>query len=155
MSDTDPEGRDPEGRFREAQGGGGTSRGPNADPGGDIEPGGLVPPYEGRTTGRGDSESTEASASSVERQLGGVTRGGAGQTASPADESPVDPSEVTDRVPETPLGVGESINRRGEDIADDEGKESGRDDAGTQGASDRPVGTSTPRDASTVNPQES
>jgi hypothetical protein len=55
---------------------------------------------------------------------------------------------------ESPKGVGESVSRRGEDIVEDEGKEPGRVDLGTKGASERPVGTSTARDSTGVDPQE-
>ena len=40
--------------------------------------------------------------------------------------------------------VGDQDSQRGEDVSAEEGKEAGRDDAGTQGPTDRPVGTSTP-----------
>lgn len=116
MSGDRSEGRNPEGRFREAQASGRSDRGPNADPGGDIEPGGLVPPYEDRTQGPGDSDSTQERAASVERQLAETASGVHGQTASPADEQPADPAQVTDDAPEPALGVGESVNRRGEDV---------------------------------------
>ena len=146
------EGRDPEGAHREAQGGGRTSRGPNADPGGEVEPGGLVPPYEGRT----DAENSSSElAASVERQLADTKTGRPGATASPADEQLVREDEVTDKVPDSPKGVGESINRRGEDVADDKPKEAGRQDAGTEGESQRPVGVSDERDLSSVDPQSS
>ena len=49
------------------------------------------------------------------------------------------------------LGVGESVSRRGEDV-DKQEDEEGRDDAGTKGASDRPVGTSDERDETSVDP---
>ncbi len=41
--------------------------------------------------------------------------------------------------------------RQGEEISGEEGKEPGRDDAGTTGA-DRPAGTSTARDSTAINP---
>jgi len=145
------EGRDPEGGARSVQPGGRTSQGPNPDPGGEEEPGGLVPPYEGRTSAE---TSNDESAASVGRQLADTKTGPPGATASPADEQPVSEDQVTDEVPESPLGVGESINRRGEDVADAEG-EAGRDDAGTKGESQRPVGTSDGRDSSSVDPQDS
>jgi hypothetical protein len=44
-----------------------------------------------------------------------------------------------------------SGTRQGEDIKDDEGKESGRHDAGTTHA-DRPSGGSTARDSTAINP---
>ena len=46
--------------------------------------------------------------------------------------------------------VGESENRRGEDVLGEDGKEPGRFDKGTKGESDRPYGGSTPRDATSV-----
>lgn len=148
------EGRDPQGTAREAQVGGRTSRGPNADPGGEVEPGGDIPPYDGRTDA-GTSASSNERAESVERQLADTKTGRPGATSSPADEQPVRDDEVTDEVPDSPKGVGESINRRGEDVADDEGKEAGRDDAGTAGESQRPVGVSDERDSTAVDPQSS
>jgi hypothetical protein len=54
----------------------------------------------------------------------------------------------------TPDGVGESKARRGEDMVEEDGKEPGRYDSGTQGKSERPVGGSTARDSTGVNPQE-
>ena len=53
-----------------------------------------------------------------------------------------------------PKDVGESQTRRGEDIRDDEGKEPGREDAGTKGPAERPVGTSSARDFTGVDPQD-
>lgn len=43
--------------------------------------------------------------------------------------------------------------RQGEDIKEKDGKEPGRDDAGTTGA-DRPTGTSTARDSTAINPDD-
>ena len=146
------EGRDPDGGSRSAQPGGSPSRGPNPDPGGENDLGDEVPPYDGRT-GTG-SPSNEELAASVERQLAETKTSEPGQTASPADEQPVSEDQVTDEEPETPLGVGESINRRGEDVADAEDEE-GREETGTKGESQRPVGKSDERDASSVNPQDS
>lgn len=147
-------GRDPEGQFREAQGGGSASRGPNPDPGGAVTPGGLVPPYEDRTGERGTSASAKALTDSVESQLAETTTGKHGQTASPANESPVEPDEVTHEVPDSPLGVGESMSRRGEDVAEYEGKEPGRVDAGVEDEAARPTGTSDARDTTGVDPQD-
>jgi hypothetical protein len=146
--------RDPQGKFREAQGGGRSDRGPNADPGGEVVPGGLVPPYEGRSTEQGSTESAEALTDSIETQLADTATGEHGQTASPAEESPVQPHEVSHEVPETPLGVGESTTRRGEDVAEQEGKEAGRHQAGTEGEAERPTGGSDSRDASGAAPQD-
>ncbi len=43
--------------------------------------------------------------------------------------------------------------RQGEDIKAKDGKEPGREDAGKTGA-DRPAGTSTARDSTTINPDD-
>jgi hypothetical protein len=151
---SDRESRDPEGIQREVSPGGRSSRGPNADPGGETVPGGLVPPYEGRTSARGESQISDELTDSVERIYGDVQGGGAGQTASPAMESRVRPDEVNHEAPESPLGVGESVNRRGEDQVDRDGKEAGRADTGTEAASERPTGASDSRDVSGVAHQE-
>ncbi len=50
--------------------------------------------------------------------------------------------------------VGDQDSQRGEDVKAEDGKEAGRQDAGTQGATDRPVGTSDARDTTGVDPQE-
>lgn len=146
------EARDPQGTFREAQGGGRSDRGPNPDPGGEVVPGGLVPPYEDRSSGEGSSESSEALTESVKSQLSETVTGTHGATASPAVESPVDPSEVSHEVPESPLGVGESTTRRGEDVAEQDGKEAGRSDHGSEHEAGRPAGGSDSRDASGAAP---
>lgn len=52
-----------------------------------------------------------------------------------------------------PSAVGESTTTRGEDVAKD-AKEPGRKDAGTQGPSQRPVGTSTARDSTSIDPKD-
>lgn len=143
--------RDPEGRHREAQGGGGASRGPNADPGGEIEPGGLVPPYEGRGA---EGESADDRSASVERQLADTKTGPPGQTQSPADERPPGPGDpVATEAPQSTHGVGESATTSGEDVASTN-KEVGRHDTGTRGESERPTGTSDARDSTGVNPQD-
>jgi hypothetical protein len=49
---------------------------------------------------------------------------------------------------------GDSPTRSGENIIDAEGKEEGREAEGTKGQSERPVGSSDPRDSTGVNPQE-
>lgn len=60
----------------------------------------------------------------------------------------------TDMNPGTQHGVGESTTRRGEDVIKEEGPEPGREpNQGTTGA-DRPVGTSTSRSATGVDPQD-
>lgn len=66
----------------------------------------------------------------------------------PAKE-PVQPGSDADQ-PDSAMApdvVGESINRRGEDVAEDDGKEAGRTDEGTDDReSGRPVGSSDNRD---------
>jgi len=126
----------------------------------------LVPPYEGRTTGFSEDETSEALEGTVERQLAETKTGNPGATSSPAQESPVRAGEVsggaagageqtaTSTDASTPLGVGTSTTRRGEDVVEDEG-EDGRHETGTQGQSQRPVGESTPRDSTSIDPQDS
>jgi len=119
-----------------------------------------VPPYDGRTDdGASESASVAASkaerAASVQRQLADTKSERDDSTATPADEQPVSEDQVTDRVPDSPKGVGKSSTRSAEDVADQEAKEPGRHDAGTKGESGRPVGTSDARDSSAVDPQGS
>jgi len=125
----------------------------------------LVPPYEGRTTGFSEDETSKALEGTVERQMEDTKTGNAGATSSPVQESPVRSDEVasgsagagdqtaTSTDASTPLGVGTSVtgNRGGEDIAEGEGEE-GRHETGTQGQSQRPVGESTPRDSTSIDP---
>jgi hypothetical protein len=125
----------------------------------------LVPPYDGRTTGSDDDATGDALKGTVERQLDETKTGRPGATSSPAQESPVGAGEVsggaagagdqtaTSTDASTPLGVGTSTTRRGEDVVDEEG-EDGRQTTGTQGQTQRPVGTSTSRDSTSIDPQE-
>jgi hypothetical protein len=138
----------------DVQPGGRATRGPEPDPGGEETPAGLVPPYEGRSTGFGEDELSEQLEGTVERQYGGVQAGGAGQTASPAQESPVRPDEVSHDAPGSPRGVGVSTSRSAEEVAKSEGKEPGREDTGVEHPSERPTGTSSARDSTGVHPQE-
>jgi len=152
-SPADTDRSDPQANVRDVQGGGRASRGPNPDPGGEQSPGGLVPPYEGRSTGFGENEISEDLEGTVERQYAGARGGGAGQTASPAQESPVGPDEVSHEAPDSPKGVGPSPSRSGEDVAEADGKEPGRQDAGVEHPAQRPTGTSDARDSTGVDPQ--
>lgn len=91
---------------------------------------------------RSEAESKAERAESVSRMLSG-------------EDAPKDteqPSGVEDGSGEPPPdGVGESITRRGENVVDDDGKEAGRFDDGTDGTpADRPTGGSTTRDATGV-----
>lgn len=125
-----------------------------------------IPPYEGRTTGQSDDETSDALTGTVERQMAETKTGRPGATASPANESPVRADEVggpaagageqtaTSTDASTPLGVGTSTTRRGEDVVGDDGEQD-RHTTGTQGQAERPVGGSTPRESTGIDPQDS
>jgi hypothetical protein len=106
---------------------------------------GEVPPYEGRRT-----EASEDQAEQMDKVFNRVDEvpPGPGREISDEEREGVGP---TDTEATSALGVGESLSRRGEDVDKHEDEE-GRDDAGTKGASDRPVGTSDERDATSVDP---
>ena len=124
-----------------------------------------VPPYEGRTTGQSSDDLSEDLKGTVERQLADTKTGRPGATASPAEESPVGAGEVatgsdgagdqtaTRADAATPGDVGTSTTRRGEDVVDEDGQ-AGRHRTGTPGESQRPVGESTARDSTGIDPQE-
>lgn len=124
-----------------------------------------VPPYEGRTTGQSSDDLGEDLRGTVERQLADTRTGRPGATAGPADENPVGAGEVatgsagagdqtaTRADAATPKGVGTSTTRRAEDVVEEDG-EAGRHRTGTQGESQRPVGESTARDSTGIDPQE-
>jgi hypothetical protein len=97
-----------------------------------------------------ERDSKEERRASVERQLDGTTAGNRGQTASPAEERPARDEETGSGAPDSPHGVGDSITTRAEDQARDERD---RPDLGTKGPTERPVGTSTARDMTGVDPQ--
>jgi hypothetical protein len=124
-----------------------TDLGPRPKPGGEQEPGGLVPPYEGRQTEVKDSH---------DRHMDKVFSGaedvppGPGREISDEEREGVGP---TDTEATSPLGVGESINRRGEDVVKQEG-EPGREHAGEKGAADRPAGVSDTRSSTGIDDQD-
>ena len=145
--------------------------GPGPDPSGRTGPptggeasteGVVAPPYEGRTTKDAAADPQGEPEDRVQRADGvptgstdpGSTPGGA--TSSPAvDETPAGEVEVTR---ESDPGVGPAHipgTTRGEDVGGgaDEPDESGRDGDGS-GGSERPAGTSTARDSTSINPQE-
>ncbi|MFE4543281.1 hypothetical protein [Arthrobacter sp. NPDC056727] len=65
-----------------------------------------------------------------------------------ADETPEDAAQA-------PAGVGESINRRGEDVVKEEGSEAGREHTGSdESPAGRPTGESSARDATAVKSPE-
>lgn len=136
-----------------------SSYGASTNTAGEQQPGGVVPPYEGRKESadplrEGDSH------------LGGVSVGGAagmveddqpkgktvhGQTTTPGDEQPA--SEMPGTAPDegsTDVGSHQAGVRRGEE----QGSEAGRAHTGTQEGSGRPQGESTARDMTGVDPQE-
>jgi hypothetical protein len=104
--------------------GGGSSEGPSPAPGGDQEPGGPVPPYEGR---RSSGAVEEGGADREGAHVGGAT--GPQVASAPADDpdatplgrtaSPADGEEEVDAAEHAPdPGVGpdhQSGTRRGED----------------------------------------
>ena len=114
------------------------SRGPNPNPGGEIDTSDSeVPPYEGRSTESTNSRDMESTAT------GG--HGGGSDAPEPVN-SEVSSSAPADASDAPPAGVGETSGRRGEDIKEDDGKEAGRYDEGTDESTGRPVGTSETRD---------
>jgi hypothetical protein len=112
---------------------------------GEQEPGGLVPPYEGRQTEAKDGHDEHMD--KVFDQVDEVPSG-PGREVSDEEREGV---SATDTEATSPLGVGESMTRRGEDV-DKQEPEAGRDETGTQGTSDRPVGVSDERDRTSVDP---
>jgi hypothetical protein len=116
-------------------------------PAGEQDPGGLVPPYEGRQTEMKDTYEEHA-----EKVFHGAdeVEPGPGRQISDEEREGVPP---TDTEAESPLGVGVSMTRRGEDVHKQE-DEPGRDDTGTRGASDRPTGVSDERASTSVDPNE-
>jgi hypothetical protein len=116
-------------------------------PAGEQEPGGPVPPYEGRQT-----EMKEGYDRHTEKVFHGADEvpPGPGREISDEEREGV---PATDTEAESPLGVGVSMTRRGEDV-DRQEDEPGREDVGTRGPSDRPVGVSDERAATGVDEQE-
>jgi hypothetical protein len=116
-------------------------------PAGEQEPGGLVPPYEGRQT-----EMKDGYEEHTEKVFHGAddVEPGPGREISDEEREGVPP---TDTEAESPLGVGVSMTRRGEDVAKQE-DEPGREDTGTRGPTDRPVGVSDDRASTSVDDQD-
>jgi hypothetical protein len=124
-----------------------TDLGPRPSPGGEQELGGAVPPYEGRQT-----EMKEGYEDHTEKVFHGAddVPPGPGREISDEEREGVPP---TDTEAESPLGVGVSMTRRGEDVEKQE-DEPGREDVGTRGPTDRPVGVSDERASTGVDEQE-
>jgi hypothetical protein len=105
------------------------------------------------------SSSANSEAESKQQRAEGVRRALAGEEPPQEAQQPTGSnhqSEVGDESQDSaPAGVGESMTRRAEDISEQDGKEAGRTDTGTDGAAaDRPTGESTQRDATGVDPQD-
>ena len=144
--------------------GGNYGHGPQNSPGGNVDTGeSLVPPYEGRTKSPDDTESTRAKTETVERQLSETKSEGDAEIGKVKAEGPSNPDpetgedlgqpqagDVSHQVPDDPHGAGTSTNRRGEDVKKQEGTEPGRTDLGTKGPTERPYGTSDPRDSTSI-----
>ena len=124
-----------------------TDLGPRPKSGGEQEPGGLTPPYDDRQT-----EMKEGYDRHTEKVFHGAddVPAGPGREVSDEEREGVPP---TDTEAESPLGVGVSMTRRGEDVGEQE-DEPGRDDAGTRGPTDRPVGVSDERASTGVDEQD-
>lgn len=112
--------------------GGRVSRGPTLDPGGETEPGGLVPPYAGRT---GSEEDTTDAAAAAEGRTGkayDASNAPAPDAPPPVTQEEREGMSATDVEPDAPLGVGESDAKGAEEQAPD------RPDVGTKDG--RPAG---------------
>jgi hypothetical protein len=112
-------------------------------PAGEQEPGGLVPPYEGRQT-----EMKDGYEAHTEKVFHGADDVGPGPGREISDEER-EGVPATDTEAESPLGVGVSMTRRGEDVAEQE-DEPGREDTGIKGPSGRPAGVSDERASTSV-----
>jgi hypothetical protein len=97
-----------------------------------------------------ESTSKDERQESIERQMEDTREQHPGQVTTPVEESPVREDEVTDDAPESPHGVGESPQRGGEEIAEQEEKERGRHEGPTDPTTGRPTGTSDPSDITSV-----
>lgn len=121
--------------------------GSNPQPGGDVDlSGSTVPPYDDRSTG------DEEVAAGVSRAMGSDEP--LAEPNQPGDGPPPAGGDTLDEDDQAPDNVGESISRRGEDQADKEGKEAGREEHGTEPDTGRPAGGSTPRDQTSINPHD-
>ncbi len=114
------------------------SQGSNPNPGGDLDTSdSATPPYAERTSGGSEGADSTARAMGSEAPLHEPEQPG-------SDEEQPDSAMA-------PEGVGESINRRGEDVAEQDGKEAGRHEEGTDSReADRPAGSSDNRDQSAI-----
>lgn len=149
----DPLGRDMEPEKtkeqpRTDQPGGRTSRGPATDSGGEQDP---QTPWKGEDDhgwapdAPGEGEAKERAIAANKKAFeANETQDAA---TAPGGQYDADPDPAAEH-------VGESISRRGEDVVDEEGTDPGREDLGTKGKTERPVGTSTARASTGVDPQD-
>jgi hypothetical protein len=117
------------------------SRGPNPNPGGDIDTGdSVLPPYEDRSTGNAEVRE-------------GIPRAFGDEPPLREPNEPAAPDDDTAGT-QAPKDVGVSTTRGGEDLSKShhDGKEAGRHDTGTTGATDRPTGESDARDETSIGP---
>jgi hypothetical protein len=121
-----------------------TDLGPRPGSGGEQEPQGLAPPYEGRQT---EAKEGLDHMDKVFHRVDEVPPG-PGRVISDKEREGV---SSTDMDATSALGVGESMSRPGEDVAKQE-DEPGREDTGTRRVSGRPAGVSDERDSSSVDP---
>jgi hypothetical protein len=117
MTEPEQTAKDQPAQFPEADGGGGRSgRGPSTHVPGEQEPGGVLPPYEGRTTSTED-QPHDGAGQPTEGLTSPAPDTEGGRTASPADQQPA--SDSDDAEPSDP-GVGPAHvagTNRGEKIA--------------------------------------
>jgi hypothetical protein len=125
-----------------AQPGGRAARGPIANPG-EAEPGGPVPPYEGRT------QAGENAQAGVDKAYDASQAGepGPGREMSAEEREGV---SATDTSAASPHGVGESITQGGESMGPGEDFET----LGTKGEAQRPYGKVQPDAESGVGTRE-
>lgn len=117
------------------------NKGTNPAPGGETDTGGsAVPPYRDRSTERTEPAKGTARAWGSEPPAKEPEQPGHEETPADAEMAPE--------------GVGVSMTRGGEDVAELDGKEPGREDTGAKGPSGRPTGTSTTRDSTDVDTNE-
>jgi hypothetical protein len=103
----------------------------------------TLPPYEDRSDG--DAEV----AAGVPRAMGSEEP--LREPNEPGSDRPDEQDPENDR---PPAGVGESVGRRGEDVADREGTEPGRQTTSESDDAGRPHGESSPRDRTGIHPHE-
>jgi hypothetical protein len=137
MVDDDQTGTEPESTAHSGQAPGGrSSRGPEFGTRG--EPQGLVPPYDDLRGEPGENSAPTAYDATNAPDPG---------PAPPVSDEERSGMSATDTDPEPPLGVGRSRGGRAEEQAPD------RDDVGTKGPAQRPVGQAAEDDADSVGDQ--